>query len=136
MMDNISRRSFIKNNSIAGVGLISTGLSSPSFFSITADKHKPVILGGQPLFSANWSKWPIWNPETDEPTVLKTLRSGVWSRENVVSEFEKQWANTMGMKRCLATVNGTNAMIVSLIHHNIGGGDEVIIPAYTFIATA
>ena len=136
MMDNISRRSFIKNNSIAGVGLISSGLSSPSFFNITADKHKPAILGGQPLFAANWSKWPIWNPETDEPMVLKTLRSGVWSRENVVSEFEKQWANTIGMKRCLATVNGTNAMIVSLIQHNIGGGDEVIVPAYTFIATA
>jgi dTDP-4-amino-4,6-dideoxygalactose transaminase len=60
----------------------------------------------------------------------------VWSRQNVVSEFEKKWAEAIGTRRCLTVVNGTNALVVTLIQSNIGAGDEVIIPAYTFIATA
>src|SRR5699024_9947040 len=60
--------------------------------------------------------------------------SGVWSRAEVVKEFEEAWAKTVGTKRSLAVVNGTNALITSLIQLDIGGGDEVIVPPYTFIA--
>ncbi len=77
----------------------------------------------------------MWNPATDEEQLLKVLRSGVWSRAEVVTEFEKKWAETIGAKRCLAVVNGTNALIASLVQLGIGGGDEVIVPPYTFIAT-
>ena len=38
-------------------------------------------------------------------------------------------------KRCLAVVNGTNALIAALVQLGIGGGDEVLVPPYTFIAT-
>src|SRR5690606_31061282 len=68
--------------------------------------------------------------------VIDVLRSGQWSRAKVVAEFEKKWADTIGSKRCLTLVNGTNALIVSLMQLGIGGGDEVILPPYTFIATA
>ena len=135
MLENeISRREFLKQNSIAGAGVIATGFS-PAIFA-SADVSKPAILGGKPAVSTVWMKWPMWIPETDEKRVLEVLRSGVWSRDKVVTEFETQWAKTIGMNRCVATVNGTNAMITSLIQLNVGGGDEVIIPAYTFIATA
>lgn len=130
---DITRREFLKQNSIAGAGIIATGMS-PSVF--TADTNKPAILGGRPIVTTEWIKWPMWIPETDEKLVLDVLRSGIWSREKTVTEFEKQWANAVGMKRCVATVNGTNAMIASLVQLNVGGGDEVIIPSYTFIATA
>ena len=133
--NDISRREFLKHNSIAGMGIIASGISSP-VFSNNAHASKPAILGGKSVLNTTWVKWPIWNPDTDDKLVFDTLRSGVWSRDKVVSEFEKQWASKIGMKRCLATVNGTNAMIASLTQLNIGGGDEVIIPAYTFIATA
>jgi perosamine synthetase len=132
---DISRRDFLKQNSIAGVGMLASGIS-PVITNTSSDLSKPAILGGKPALITNWIKWPMWIPGTDEKLVLETLRSGVWSREKVVSEFEKQWANTIGTNRCLATVNGTNAMIASLTQLNIGGGDEVIIPSYTFIATA
>jgi perosamine synthetase len=136
MSDNdLSRREFLKQNSIAGVGIIASGIA-PVLANTSSDISKPVILGGKPALTTTWTKWPMWIPESDEKLVLDTLRSGVWSREKVVSEFEKQWARTIGTKRCLATVNGTNAMIASLLQLNVGGGDEVIIPAYTFIATA
>lgn len=131
--NDITRREFLKQNSIAGAGIIATGIS-PAVFSGGAGK--PAILGGKRSVITEWIKWPMWIPETDETKVLEVLRSGIWSREKTVTEFEKQWANALGMKRCLATVNGTNAMITSLIQLNVGGGDEVIIPSYTFIATA
>src|SRR6476620_9270699 len=131
--NDITRREFLKQNSIAGAGIIATGIS-PAVFS--NDANKPAILGGRPAVTTEWIKWPMWIPDTDEKKVLDVLRSGVWSREKTVTEFEREWANAVGMKRCVATVNGTNAMITSLVQLNVGGGDEVIIPSYTFIATA
>ena len=81
---------------------------------------KPALLGGKPVFDREWPKWPQWIPEEDEKAVIDVLRSGVWSRKNVVTEFENKWAAIVGAKRCLAVVNGTNALVVSLIENNIG----------------
>lgn len=137
MKNENSRRSFIKHSSIgvAGVlaGLNSFGKSSSlSIFNSQA----PAILGGRPLLSkTDWVKWPIWIPEQDEPILLQAMRSGAWSRSKMVDEFETQWAKALGVKRALATVNGTNALIVGLNQLGIGGGDEVLVPPYTFIAT-
>jgi perosamine synthetase len=63
------------------------------------------------------------------------MRSGVWSRAKVVPEFEKRWAELIGSKRCLALVNGTNALNTSLGQLEIGWGDEVLVTPYTFIAS-
>jgi perosamine synthetase len=132
-----SRREFLKRNSLAGAGLsLGIGVSGPTLFAMSAsDVKKPALLGGQPLRTKGWPTWPIWNPETDEKRVLEVLRSGVWSRANVVTEFEEKWAATMGAKRCMTTVNGTNALICAIANLDIGAGDEVIVPPYTFIAT-
>ena len=70
-----------------------------------------------------------------EEEVLKVLRSGVWSRAKVVTEFENKWAETIGTKRCLAVVNGTNALITSVVQLDIGAGDEVIVTPYTWISS-
>ncbi|MEO8766056.1 MAG: DegT/DnrJ/EryC1/StrS family aminotransferase [Ginsengibacter sp.] len=132
-----SRREFLKQNSIAGVAtLMATGITPDLFAHATKNATVPAILGGKPKIEGSWPKWPMWNPATDEKLVLETLRSGVWSRRKVVDEFEKKWAETVGTTRCLTVVNGTNSLIVSLIQLGIGAGDEVIIPPYTFIATA
>jgi len=95
----------------------------------------PAILGGSPVRNTPWPAWPEWNQATDEELIMKVMRSGVWSRAGVVEEFEKEWAKLIGSKRCLGVVNGTNALITSLIQLGIGAGDEVIIPPYTFIAS-
>lgn len=136
------RRKFIKQSLLTGTGTV-IGVSSVSaFFNTDQSKgNTPAILGGTPALNPNqpnqpkWPKWPIWIPETDERGVLEVLRSGVWSRTDVVSEFESIWAKTIGAKRCVTTVNGTNALICSLANLDVGGGDEVLIPPYTFIAT-
>jgi dTDP-4-amino-4,6-dideoxygalactose transaminase len=134
--NDYSRRRFIKQNSLLGIGeVITTGATSSFFSNITGDTDVPAILGGKPIRTENWPKWPRWIQYTDEKRVLEVLRSGVWSRKKTVTEFEEKWAEIIGAKRSLAVVNGTNALIASLIQLDIGGGDEVIVPPYTFIAT-
>lgn len=132
-----TRREFIKKNALTGVGVsLTLGMASPTMFAANFPKtDTPAILGGQPVRNQGWQQWPVWNPETDEPRVLEILRSGVWSRAKVVTEFEEKWAQTIGARRCLSVVNGTNALICALMNLDIGGGDEVIVPPYTFIAT-
>lgn len=109
---------------------------TPSFYAMSKNRSDSLaILGGNPVRKKPWPRWPIWNSETDEKQVVEVLRSGVWSRKGIVTEFEKKWAETVGAKRALAVVNGTNALIAALVQLDIGGGDEVIVPPYTFIAT-
>ncbi len=131
-----SRRDFLKQGSLAGVGTVfSMGVGS-SVFAIGTNNTVPAIIGGRPAWNEmKWVKWPIWNPETDEKRIIEVLRSGIWSRAGVVTEFEAEWSKALGVKRSLAVVNGTNALIVALSQLNIGPGDEVIVPPYTFIAT-
>lgn len=135
--NHFSRREFLRRNSMAGAGMtLGMGMATtPPLFTATFNPGNPAILGGTAAFKREWKPWPIWNPETDEQRVLEVLRSGVWSRAGVVTEFEEEWAKLMGSKRCLSVVNGTNALICALANFDIGAGDEVIVPPYTFIAT-
>jgi perosamine synthetase len=132
-----SRRRFLKRNLMTGLGVV---LASDVFSEIRVNgantNSQAALLGGEPVHAGSWPGWPVWDSSRDEEQVLKVLRSGVWSRAGVVDEFERKWAETIGTKRCLSVVNGTNALIAALVNLGIGGGDEVIIPSYTFIATA
>ena len=129
-----SRRHFVKQNSITGMGaILGLGLS-PSIYQDSA-AARPAILGGPKIRTKRWYRWPLWIPETDEKRLIEVIRSGVWSRSKVVAEFEKKWAEMIGSKRCLTTVNGTNALICAIHNLDIGGGDEVLLPPFTFIAT-
>ena len=143
---SLSRREFLRRNSLTGLGAVlgpaliaessPSTVTSPASKTITQYSAQPLaLLGGQPLRTTPWPTWPIWNPESDEKRLLEVIRSGVWSRAGVVSEFEEKWAATIGAKRCLSVVNGTNALIAALDQFDIKGGDEVLVPAYTFIGT-
>jgi perosamine synthetase len=136
LTDKYTRRRFLKDSSLTGLGTVLAVHTASSLFASSDTAYgEPAILGGKPLRSEPWPVWPQWNPATDEQRVLEVLRSGVWSRDKVADEFEKKWAETIGTKRALAMVNGTNALITSLVQYDIGAGDEVIVPPYTFIAT-
>lgn len=133
-----SRRKFIKQNVVLGAGsMLAMRAAGNAFASPMLNKRStPAVLGGEPIHTSGWSEWPIWREGEDEKRVLEVLRSGTWSRAGVVTEFEKKWAETVGAKRCLTLVNGTNALMTSLIQLDIGGGDEVLLPPYTFISSA
>jgi perosamine synthetase len=134
---NFSRRAFLKQSTLAGAGsILSLGLAPKLLAATVKPAGAPAILGGVPAWMPQrWPAWPIWNPETDDKRVLEVLRSGVWSRAGVVTEFEKAWSSALGVKRSMAVVNGTNACIVALNQFDIQAGDEVLVPPYTFIAT-
>jgi len=133
---NYSRREFVKQNSMAGLGAaVAMGLAPTLLANCATETGTPAILGGQKVRTKGWPGWPMWDSSTDEEQVIKVLRSGVWSRKKVVTEFENKWAETIGAKRCLAVVNGTNAMIAAMVQLGVGGGDEVLVPPYTFIGS-
>ena len=131
-----SRREFIKKNALTGIGVLFASSAGSSLFAVnTRSADVPVLLGGVPVHTGGWPQWPVWNSSTDEKRVLEPLRSGARSRGKMTAEFEQKWAQLMGAKRCLALVNGTSALIASLTQLDIGGGDEVIVPPYTYIST-
>lgn len=131
--DNYSRRDFITKSALFGAGL---AISSKITAGGLLENSRPAILGGQAMWgNKQWPKWPRWNPETDERQILEVLRSGVWSRASVTTQFESEWAKAIGTKRSLSVVNGTNALVTAIKQFHIGPGDEVIVPPYTFIAT-
>ncbi|HEY83802.1 MAG TPA: DegT/DnrJ/EryC1/StrS family aminotransferase [Chloroflexi bacterium] len=60
----------------------------------------------------------------------------VSSKGKYVNRFERNFAEFCGVKRGIATFNGTIALHLALAALNIGPGDEVIVPTLTFVATA
>ena len=74
--------------------------------------------------------------EEETQVALKVLRSGQLTQGRYVAEFERRFAAYHGARHGVATSNGTAALIAALMAHGIGPGDEVIVPAFTFFATA
>ncbi|WXJ86736.1 GDP-perosamine synthase [Moorella humiferrea] len=79
--------------------------------------------------------WPDIG-ELEKEYVLKALESGyVSSAGPMVREFEERFAAYLGINHAVAVVNGTAGLHLALKLLGIGPGDEVIVPALTFIAT-
>jgi perosamine synthetase len=97
---------------------------------------KPALLGGEPVRKGPWPSWPQIR-QNDETAWMDVLKSGRWGRGNgrYAEKFEEIWSAKLGAKYCLATANGTSALIAALNVLDVAPGDEVIVPVYTFVAT-
>jgi dTDP-4-amino-4,6-dideoxygalactose transaminase len=95
------------------------------------------LHGGQPVRTKPFTRWPIFG-EAEEVRLLRALRSGNWGRLDgaEVSEFEQRFAAMHGCRHGIAVVNGTVALRIALLAAGIRAEDEVIVPPYTFVATA
>jgi perosamine synthetase len=83
-----------------------------------------------PLFKMYWD-------EEDVAEVNVAIRSGMsWALGPQIPAFEKMIADYMGTRYCLTFNSGTSALHAALLSYGIGAGDEVIVPSFTFIATA
>ncbi|MDB5057537.1 MAG: aminotransferase DegT [Chloroflexi bacterium] len=93
--------------------------------------------GGAPLRTRPFPSWPVWSTQ-DEDALLRVLRSGRWGEidSDVVGQFEARFAAFQQARHCVAVVNGTAALRIAYRAVGVGYGDEVIVPPYTFIATA
>ncbi len=97
---------------------------------------KLAINGGEPSIKKEFPNWPVWD-ETEILSIQEIVRSGIWGVEGTrLNEFAKKFAEFQHVKYVLPIVNGTVALETALEALNIGEGDEVIVPDYTFVATA
>jgi perosamine synthetase len=82
---------------------------------------------------------PIAKPligEEEKTAVMKVLNSGMLASGPVTEEFEKKFADYVGTKYAIATTSGTTALHLGLLALGVTHGDEVILPAFSFVATA
>ncbi|MCS7137571.1 MAG: DegT/DnrJ/EryC1/StrS family aminotransferase [Candidatus Caldarchaeum sp.] len=92
--------------------------------------------GGAPVRTKPYPRWPMYDEE-EVKEILEALRAGPWSAGSPkIKQFEEAFASHHQAKHGVACSSGSVALFISLKALNIGPGDEVIIPAYTFLATA
>jgi dTDP-4-amino-4,6-dideoxygalactose transaminase len=98
---------------------------------------KLAINGGERTRTRPWPAWPV-RDERDEQAVLAVVRSGKWGRltGDRVRTFEERFATYQGAAFGIAVVNGSVALRIALLAAGIEAGDEVVVPPYTFSATA
>jgi dTDP-4-amino-4,6-dideoxygalactose transaminase len=71
-----------------------------------------------------------------ERAILDAVQGGQWVMGPQVAQLEKQLADFVGMKHCIACANGTDALMIVLRAWDVGPGDAVFVPAFTFAASA
>jgi dTDP-4-amino-4,6-dideoxygalactose transaminase len=82
---------------------------------------------------------PLASPDIqdlDIQNVVKVLKSGNLIQGEQVLELENIVSTYLGVKHCIAVSNGTATMHLTLKSLGIGIGDEVIVPAFSYVATA
>lgn len=77
-----------------------------------------------------------WITGQEIKAVESVMRTGMLANGDIVQDFEREFAEYCATKHAIATNNGTSALHASLLALGIGAGDEVIVPDFTFIATA
>ena len=101
-----------------------------------ARDQRLAVDGGAPVRTEPFPKWPVWGAE-EEQALTEVLNSGAWGIGNAkLAEFERQFAAMQGAKYAVPVPNGTIAIEVALRGAGVTYGDEVIVPPYTFVATA
>jgi len=95
------------------------------------------INGGTPVRTKPWPRWPEVD-EGDVEAVSEVIWSGKWGRlgGTKAREFEQKFAEYQGAKYGLGVATGTAALEIALRAMKVGPGDEVIVPPYTFMASA
>lgn len=103
------------------------------------------IDGGKPVHSGPWLPTFLGSEELDEEEkaavlrvldkkrLFRFLKAGVEDSE--AARLEEAYRGLVGSRFALAVNGGTSALIAAIVGAGIGPGDEVIVPAHTFIAT-
>ena len=100
-------------------------------------KNELALYGGNKTIDKHFP-WPVFD-ESEVNAVAEIVKSGAWANPNcdgLVADFEKDFAAYCGSKYAITCANGSVALRLALMACGVRPGDEVIIPPYTFIATA
>lgn len=95
------------------------------------------LLGGSKAKRKPFPLWPQYD-DNERRALQEVLESRVWWRTpgTKTLEFEQAFAAYHGARHGIAVTNGTAALEVTMAALGVGQGDEVIVPDFTFIATA
>ncbi|MER6947876.1 DegT/DnrJ/EryC1/StrS family aminotransferase [Nonomuraea sp. NPDC000554] len=97
------------------------------------------LHGGTPVRAAPWPSWPPPLDPRQRKLVTEVLESGLWGATQggaVVAELVAEFARRAGVPHGVAVGNATLGLFAALRGLGVGEGDEVIVPAYTFVASA
>lgn len=78
---------------------------------------------------------PSFNNE-EKKSINNAINKNFLNEGEITKEFEEKIANFLNVKYAVATTSGTIAISLALMSLGVGKGDEVIIPNFTFVATA
>jgi len=116
--DGVSRRGFL--GALVAARAFGAVSSPPTAVRRSAQaaagagaSHAPALLGGTPVRRTPFPSWPIADAR-EEDALVRVIRSGRWNRGDNVAAFESAYAALTGARHCLATANGTSALIASL----------------------
>ena len=95
------------------------------------------VNGGAPVRAAPFPPWPD-HDDRERELLLDVLDSRRWwsTQGTKVAEFEQRWGAFHGTGPAVAVTNGSHAIELALLALGVGAGDEVIVPDWTFFATA
>lgn len=100
--------------------------------------NSSLAIHGGPKTVQKTFPWPVYD-EQDVDAVTALAKTGAWGNPDCaghVRDFEKAFAEFCGTRYAVTCVNGSVALRLALIACGVRPGDEVIVPPYTFIATA
>jgi dTDP-4-amino-4,6-dideoxygalactose transaminase len=103
-----------------------------------ATVEKLALHGGPTAVTAeDHASWPEITDD-DRAEILAVLDRGILCGADspAVVGLERDWAEYLGVEHCIATNCGTAALHTAIVSLGIRAGDEVIVPAYTYISTA
>lgn len=95
------------------------------------------LNGGVPVRSHPFADWPV-HSGAEEDALMEVVRSGRWGRLDGAKTraFEERFADFVGARYAVAVNSGQTALRLALLALDCQAGDEVIVPPYTFVATA
>jgi len=98
---------------------------------------KLAIKGGDPVRSEPYPDWPVWDNGELE-AVREVIESGKWGMAagSRVKELQSGFAGYQDAEFGIATSSGTTALRAAILAADLEAGSEVIMPAYTFVASA
>ncbi len=98
-------------------------------------KQQLAIFGGPKACDVTYQTWPMWSAQ-ERRALLQVLESGKWWYGKKVAEFEEAFAKFHDARFGITATSGSTAIEATLLALGLEAGDEVIIPPYTFMATA
>jgi L-glutamine:2-deoxy-scyllo-inosose/3-amino-2,3-dideoxy-scyllo-inosose aminotransferase len=100
---------------------------------------KLALKGGKKAFTGKLPQWPVWDKK-EEKALLEALHKTDWGGypppNTITRRFCAKFAKKHDSKFCFTNASGTAALMLACKALGIGFGDEVIVPALTFTATA